>query len=174
MRRTSLPRDGDPVRTRLDRQVSRPLGPVPLTEGQAVTVLVAVGLDLIQRHRAGLRIGRLQPGDVLVDAEGRPGLAPLPPNHAVPGEADRDAWLRLAWSLAPPSSPLRAAVAAWSRETDPPLAGLVPELLEVAVPQPLAVAGPASSRPVAVSGRRRARHAARRRWRGRGTRTRPR
>lgn len=165
-------RDGGPVRAAVVAE-TRPLGPAPLTEGQAVTVLVAVGLDLVRRQHAGLGAGRLHPADVLVDAEGRPRLAPRPPSRQLSDDDERQALLRLAWSLAPPASALRAAVVTWSRGTDRSLADLVPALLEVAEPEPLAARTPAAlPRPRTVSPGRPARHAARRRWWGRGRRTR--
>lgn len=132
-----------------------------------MTVLVGVGLALLRAHREGRSHGPLNPGDVVVDVHGRPGLPPCSP---VPGWGrgdDTRAWLRLAAGLAGPQSTLRRLVAGWVRDGGRRLEEMLPELLTVAQPEPLTTAGQREAPP--VRGRRRSgRHAARTRsWGGR-------
>lgn len=125
------------MRTRGEPAGNRVLGTSPLTEGQAVTVLIGVGLALLRAHRDGCCHGPLRPGDVLVDPQGRPGLRPF---QSAPGWGpadDRDAWLRLAASLSDPRSRLRAVVSAWARDGAARLPDLLVSLPAIARPEPI-------------------------------------
>jgi hypothetical protein len=53
-----------------------------LSDGQLVTLLVGVGLDLLPLHRTGHAYGPIHPAHVTVDAVGHPRLADVAPPAA--------------------------------------------------------------------------------------------
>jgi hypothetical protein len=66
--------------------------PQTLDDGQVVTLLVGVGLELVQRHRQGRAYGPLHPAHVSVDGRGRPRLAEV---LCPPGWTPHDDWVGL-------------------------------------------------------------------------------
>lgn len=66
--------------------------PQTLDDGQVVTLLVGIGLELVQRHRQGHPYGPLHPAHVSVDSCGRPQLAKV---LCPPGWTSHDDWVGL-------------------------------------------------------------------------------
>lgn len=63
-----------------------------LSDGQLVTLLVGIGLELLPLHEAGHAYGPIHPAHVIVDTTGRPGLADV---ARPPGWAPHDDWVAL-------------------------------------------------------------------------------
>ena len=66
-----------------------------LSDGQLVTLLVGLGLELLPLHRAGHAYGPIHPAHVRLDATGRPRLAGVAPPSAWTPHDDWVALLRL-------------------------------------------------------------------------------
>jgi hypothetical protein len=109
-----------------------------LTDGELVTLLVGLGLELAARHRGGAVHGPLHPTHVRVHPDGRPVLLAVAPP---PGWTPHDDWvalLRLGRHLGASD---RASELAWTRAAAGEDAELLRWLLAWAVPQPLLPAG---------------------------------
>jgi len=63
-----------------------------LSDGQLVTLLVGIGLELLPLHEAGHVYGPIHPAHVIVDITGRPSLADV---ARPPGWAPHDDWVSL-------------------------------------------------------------------------------
>lgn len=63
-----------------------------LADGQLVTLLVGIGLDLLPLHESGLAYGPIHPAHLRLDSTGRPGLADVAPP---PGWTPHDDWVSL-------------------------------------------------------------------------------
>ncbi|MEO8107562.1 MAG: hypothetical protein ABI720_09600 [Actinomycetes bacterium] len=65
---------------------------VSLDDGQVVTLLVGLGLELVHLHHGDRAYGPLHPAHVRVDGHGRPHLADVP---SPPGWTAHDDWVAL-------------------------------------------------------------------------------
>jgi len=112
-----------------------------LTDGQLVTLLVGIGLTLIEVHAAGKCHGSLHPFHVELDERGRPMLRP---SDAPDGWAQRDdvlAVLRLGTALARPEGSMATELRAYASGGELALDHVVPWLLDLADPVPLPTCG---------------------------------
>ncbi len=117
-----------------------------LSDGQLVTLLVGLGLELLPLHQAGNAYGPIHPAHVSVDARGRPRLADVAPPPAWTPHDDWVALIRLGRFMG--ASP-RAGALSWEGVT---AAGAVDEasregvsllmwLMRWAPPEPLPFQG---------------------------------
>ena len=74
------------------RRQSGRMAPAALDDGQVVTLLVGLGLELLQLHQEGRAYGPVHPAHVRVDDGGRPHLAGVQPP---PGWTAHDDWVAL-------------------------------------------------------------------------------
>lgn len=63
-----------------------------VSDGQVVTLLVGVGLELLDRHASGVPFGPLHPAHLAIDDRGRPRLRPV---TAPPQWTPHDDWVAL-------------------------------------------------------------------------------
>jgi hypothetical protein len=102
-----------------------------------VTLLVGIGLMLIELHAAGKVHGSMHPAHVGLDERGRPMLRQA---SAPDGWTQRDdvlALLRLGASLARPASSIATELRAYATGGELALDRLVPWLFRLAAPAPL-------------------------------------
>ena len=112
-----------------------------LTDGQLVTLLVGIGLTLIEVHATRRCHGSLHPFHVELDERGRPMLRP---SHAPDGWAQRDdvlAVLRLGTSLVRPDGSMATQLRAYASDGELSLDQVMPWLLRLAEPVPLPICG---------------------------------
>ncbi len=112
-----------------------------LTDGQLVTLLVGIGLTLVDVHSAGKCHGNMHPVHVELDKHGRPMLRA---SSAPEGWARRDdvlAMLRLGTSLARQDGSIGAALRGYAASGELALDQVVPWLLRLAEPAPLPTNG---------------------------------
>ncbi len=105
-----------------------------LRDGQLVTLLVGLGLELLAVHRAGRPFGPIHPAHVSVSPVGRPRLADVAPPAAWTPHDDWVALLRLGRHLG--ASP-RAALLSWETVQGVDGVDLLMWLMQWATPQPL-------------------------------------
>ncbi len=84
--------NADPRPSRVGRRHSGRMAPNGLDDGQVVTLLVGLGLELVQIHRGDRAYGPVHPVHVRVDDQGRPHLLDVPPPA---GWTSHDDWVGL-------------------------------------------------------------------------------
>jgi hypothetical protein len=105
-----------------------------LSEGQVVTLLVGLGLALVERHRRGLAYGPVHPAHVRVGADGRPHLAEVVAPYGWTPHDDWVSLLRLGRHLG--ASP-RAGTLSWESAGAGEGVDLLHWLMAWAAPEPL-------------------------------------
>lgn len=105
-----------------------------LRDGQLVTLLVGLGLELLAVHRAGRAFGPIHPAHVSVDPVGRPRLADVAAPAAWTLHDDWVALLRLGRHLGASG---RAALLSWETVQGVEGVDLLMWLMDWATPQPL-------------------------------------
>ena len=159
-----------PTRGDGDQPEPRPLGCAPLADGQTVTVLVGLGLEMSGRHRVGSVAGPLHPRAVAVGQDGRPRLRPAAAPPTWTQADDVAALLRLGWGLAAPESRVGSVVRELALDEERRLDVVLGRLMAATGAETLGDPSRGGSARTARAARSRAsrgRHAARRRWWGR-------
>jgi hypothetical protein len=105
-----------------------------LSDGQVVTLIVGVGLELVHRHRDGGVHGPVHPAHVRLDRAGRPHLVEV---AAPPGWTPHDDWVSLLRLGRHVGSSARAGVLSWEEAGTLEGTELLRWLLAWAAPAPL-------------------------------------
>jgi len=129
-----------------------------LDDGQVVTLLVGLGLELNRVHHEGRAYGPVHPTHVRIDAHGRPHLADVQPP---PGWTPHDDWVALIRLGRHLGASARAKTLSWESAGCREGAGLVTWLMGWAAPEPLPVGGLAAAGVVSPARARDERRAAR-------------
>lgn len=116
--------------------------PRALDDGQVTTLLVGLGLELVQIHREGRAYGPVHPAHVTVDARGRPYLAHVQPP---PGWTSHDDWVALLRLGRHMGASARAQTLAWESAGHREGVDLLGWLMGWATPEPLPVGGSPTS-----------------------------
>jgi len=107
----------------------------PLTDGEVVTVLVGIALELAALHAAGKTYGSLHPVHVSVDGSGRPHLERVESTTAWSEGDDVTAVLRLGCSLSTVGGSLHRNLLACSRGDIQTVDALLHLLLQAGTPE---------------------------------------
>jgi hypothetical protein len=109
----------------------------PLSDGEVVTLLIGLALELAALHAAGKTYGSLHPVHVSVDARGRPHVERVESTNAWSEADDVMAVLRLGCSLSSIGGSLHQALVARSRVGSQTIEALLHFLLEAGTPKPI-------------------------------------
>ena len=108
-----------------------------LSDGQVVTLLVALGLEVLHHARRGACAGSIHPAHVDLDRSGRPCLRPSDPPPGWQPADDVMALLRLGVALADARGTLVESLRDRAVRGDQTLPAVLPWLMTLAAPKPL-------------------------------------